>query len=198
MRRSPKRPGARAGGEPPVYIIGSEVPVPGGATRALDELAVTTPAAAHATLEAHRRPSARRGSQDGLARGSSAWWCSPGVEFDHHQVIDYGRAKARALSRAHRGDARDGVRSALHRLSNAGRTEGAGARTISPSSRWARASPSRCVRRSGRCRISRRNWTHAGDSFKDTMLESRCAGSAALAGLLRGPGAPASSTCSSA
>ncbi len=35
-----------SGGEPPVYIIGSEVPVPGGAHETLQELAVTTPAAA--------------------------------------------------------------------------------------------------------------------------------------------------------
>ena len=30
-----------AGGEPPVYVIGTEVPVPGGATEDLHELAVT-------------------------------------------------------------------------------------------------------------------------------------------------------------
>ncbi|MEN5062441.1 class II D-tagatose-bisphosphate aldolase, non-catalytic subunit, partial [Luteimonas sp. TWI1416] len=29
---------ARAGGEPPVYVIGTEVPVPGGATEAIDGL----------------------------------------------------------------------------------------------------------------------------------------------------------------
>jgi D-tagatose-1,6-bisphosphate aldolase subunit GatZ/KbaZ len=38
-----------AGGEPPVYVIGTEVPVPGGATEELHELAVTTPQAASAT-----------------------------------------------------------------------------------------------------------------------------------------------------
>ena len=41
-----------AAGEPPVYIIGTEVPVPGGAAEELETLAVTSPAAAAVTLEA--------------------------------------------------------------------------------------------------------------------------------------------------
>jgi D-tagatose-1,6-bisphosphate aldolase subunit GatZ/KbaZ len=38
----------------PVYVIGTEVPVPGGASEDLDELAVTTPEAAIATVDMHR------------------------------------------------------------------------------------------------------------------------------------------------
>ena len=53
----------KAGGEAPVYIIGTEVPVPGGAHETLTGLAVTTPAAAHATIEAHRRAFERAGSR---------------------------------------------------------------------------------------------------------------------------------------
>ena len=49
------------GGEPPVYVIGTEVPVPGGATEELHELAVTTPQAASATIAAHREAFARAG-----------------------------------------------------------------------------------------------------------------------------------------
>ncbi len=56
------------GGEPPVYVIGSEVPVPGGAHETLDELELTTPEAAHATIEAHRRAFARHGAQAAWAR----------------------------------------------------------------------------------------------------------------------------------
>jgi D-tagatose-1,6-bisphosphate aldolase subunit GatZ/KbaZ len=88
-----------SGGEPPVYIIGSEVPVPGGAHETLKELAVTTPEAAHATIEAHRRAFVRH-------RVEAAWSrvvglvVQPGVEFDHHQVIDYVRSKAVTLSRS--------------------------------------------------------------------------------------------------
>ena len=91
------------GGEAPVYVIGTEVPVPGGATEDLLTLAVTTPEAAQATIEAHR------GAFD--AAGLEAAWprvialvVQPGVEFDHHKVIDYrperGARAERASSRA--------------------------------------------------------------------------------------------------
>jgi D-tagatose-1,6-bisphosphate aldolase subunit GatZ/KbaZ len=88
-----------AGGEAPVYIIGSEVPVPGGAHETLQELAVTTPEAARATIEAHRRAFARRGVEAAWGRAVGLV-VQPGVEFDHHQVIDYDRSKAVALSRS--------------------------------------------------------------------------------------------------
>ncbi|RYY08825.1 MAG: tagatose-bisphosphate aldolase, partial [Alphaproteobacteria bacterium] len=39
----------------PVYVIGTEVPVPGGAAEDLDELALTTPEDALATVALHRR-----------------------------------------------------------------------------------------------------------------------------------------------
>jgi len=87
------------GGEPPVYIIGTEVPVPGGAHETLTELQVTTPAAAADTIEAHRTAFVRHGL-------AAAWQrviglvVQPGVEFDHHQVIDYRPRKAVALSRS--------------------------------------------------------------------------------------------------
>ncbi|MEO7208396.1 MAG: D-tagatose-bisphosphate aldolase, class II, non-catalytic subunit [Steroidobacteraceae bacterium] len=87
-----------AGGEAPVYIIGSEVPVPGGAHETLSELAVTTPAAAQATIDAHRATFMRHGLQDAWRRVIGLV-VQPGVEFDHHQVIDYQRSKAAALSR---------------------------------------------------------------------------------------------------
>jgi D-tagatose-1,6-bisphosphate aldolase subunit GatZ/KbaZ len=43
-----------------VYVIGTEVPVPGGAHETLTELDVTTPDAARATLEAHRHALKRK------------------------------------------------------------------------------------------------------------------------------------------
>lgn len=80
-----------------VYVIGTEVPVPGGAHETLNELAVTTPEAARATLEAHRHAFEKQ--------GLSAIWpriialvVQPGVEFDHTHVIDYQPQKAQALS----------------------------------------------------------------------------------------------------
>jgi D-tagatose-1,6-bisphosphate aldolase subunit GatZ/KbaZ len=88
-----------SGGEPPVYVIGTEVPVPGGATESIEGLAVTAPQAALATIEAHR--------QAFIAAGLSGAWdrviasvVQPGVEFDHHNVIDYGPRAAQALSHA--------------------------------------------------------------------------------------------------
>ncbi|PXA84844.1 D-tagatose-bisphosphate aldolase, class II, non-catalytic subunit [Nostoc sp. 3335mG] len=83
----------------PVYVIGTEVPVPGGAAEDLEELAVTTPEAALATLAMHRELFA--------ANGLSAAWerviatvVQPGVEFDHDKVVDYRPEAAVALSAA--------------------------------------------------------------------------------------------------
>ena len=90
---------ARAGGEAPVYVIGTEVPVPGGATEAIDGLAVTTAEAALATIEAHRRAFAAAGL-DAAWQRVIASVVQPGVEFDHHNVVDYQPRKARTLSEA--------------------------------------------------------------------------------------------------
>jgi len=89
----------RAGGDAPVYIIGTEVPVPGGAHEDLDGLAVTTPEAAHETIEVHRKAFERHGVQEAWGRVVGLV-TQPGVEFDHHKVIDYVPAKAVALSRS--------------------------------------------------------------------------------------------------
>jgi D-tagatose-1,6-bisphosphate aldolase subunit GatZ/KbaZ len=89
----------RTGGEPPGYIIGSEVPVPGGAHETLEGLQVTTPQAAHDTIEAHRQAFVRHGVETAWERVMGLV-VQPGVEFDHHQVIDYLPAKAVALSQS--------------------------------------------------------------------------------------------------
>ena len=85
------------GGEPPVYVIGTEVPVPGGATEELHELAVTAPQAAGATIAAHRDAFKRMNLQSAWVR-VIALVVQPGVEFDHHKVIDYVPERARVLS----------------------------------------------------------------------------------------------------
>jgi D-tagatose-1,6-bisphosphate aldolase subunit GatZ/KbaZ len=96
--RASEKAWQRAGGEAPVYVIGTEVPKPGGATEDLETLAVTTPSAVTATLEAHRAAFREHAVEDALAR-VIALVVQPGVEFDHHKVIDYQPAKARELSR---------------------------------------------------------------------------------------------------
>jgi len=85
-------------GEPPVYVIGTEVPAPGGAAEALDELAVSTPEAVGNTLETHRRAFLERGLEAAWER-VVALVVQPGVEFDNHNVIDYQSERAGALSR---------------------------------------------------------------------------------------------------
>jgi D-tagatose-1,6-bisphosphate aldolase subunit GatZ/KbaZ len=93
-----ERAHARGGGEPPVYVIGTEVPVPGGAAEDLDTLAITTPDAARATIETHRAIFHAHGLADAWPR-VIAVVVQPGVEFDHRKVVDYVPANARALSR---------------------------------------------------------------------------------------------------
>jgi D-tagatose-1,6-bisphosphate aldolase subunit GatZ/KbaZ len=90
---------AQAGGEAPVYVIGTEVPVPGGATEAIEGLAATTPQAALATIEAHRRAFVAAGLEVAWQRVIASV-VQPGVEFDHHSVVDYEPQKASGLSNA--------------------------------------------------------------------------------------------------
>lgn len=87
-----------SGGEPPVYVVGTEVPVPGGAQETLHELAVTEPRAAIATVAAHRAAFAAKGLEEAWER-VIALVVQPGVEFDHDRVIEYRPEKARRLSR---------------------------------------------------------------------------------------------------
>jgi D-tagatose-1,6-bisphosphate aldolase subunit GatZ/KbaZ len=87
-----------AGGDAPHYVIGTEVPVPGGAQEQLHELAVTTPQAAAATLEAQRSALATR-NLEAIWPRIIGLVVQPGVEFDHQRVVDYQPDKAAALSR---------------------------------------------------------------------------------------------------
>jgi D-tagatose-1,6-bisphosphate aldolase subunit GatZ/KbaZ len=86
----------RSGLAPVVYVIGTEVPVPGGATHALNALEVTTCEAAEHTFAVHREA-----FHD--AELEAAWErviavvVQPGVEFDHDSVVDYDASKAAHL-----------------------------------------------------------------------------------------------------
>ena len=86
-----------SGGEPPVYIIGTEVPVPGGAAEEITQLEVTSPKAARQTLETHRIVFAEKGLSEAWDRVIGLV-VQPGVEFDHEQVIDYQPDQATDLS----------------------------------------------------------------------------------------------------
>lgn len=83
----------------PVYVIGTEVPVPGGAAEDLEGLAVTTPEAAIATVAMHRDLFRDLGLADAWER-VIATVVQPGVEFDHDKVVEYRPERATELSRA--------------------------------------------------------------------------------------------------
>ncbi|MGO4298796.1 D-tagatose-bisphosphate aldolase, class II, non-catalytic subunit [Leifsonia sp. RAF41] len=79
-----------------LYVIGTEVPVPGGAHETLAELTPTSPDAARRTLERHREAFADAGVLGAWPR-IIALVVQPGVEFDHLQVIDYRRDRTGEL-----------------------------------------------------------------------------------------------------
>jgi len=88
----------RASGEQkPVYVIGTEVPTPGGATESLNELAVTSREAAAETLATHRRVFKQAGLAD-VWRRVIALVVQPGVEFNHDSVVDYDSSQAGHLT----------------------------------------------------------------------------------------------------
>jgi D-tagatose-1,6-bisphosphate aldolase subunit GatZ/KbaZ len=99
LARAAEAAHAIVGGDAPVYVIGTEVPVPGGATEAIEGLAVTTPQSALATIEAHRSAFVAAGLEDAWRRVIASV-VQPGVEFDHHNVFDYASGKSRSLSEA--------------------------------------------------------------------------------------------------
>jgi D-tagatose-1,6-bisphosphate aldolase subunit GatZ/KbaZ len=88
---------AHRGGDPPVYVIGTEVPAPGGATHSLDAIQPTRPEAALATLAEHRRAFAKAGVGDVAAR-VVAVVVQPGVEFGNDRIACYRPDKARGLT----------------------------------------------------------------------------------------------------
>ncbi len=90
---------ARAGLPPPVYVVGTEVPIPGGALEALDHLAVTRSAAALETVEAHRRAFAAAGIEPTFERAIGVV-VQPGVEFGSEDVAAYVPSRAAELSAA--------------------------------------------------------------------------------------------------
>jgi len=86
------------GAESIVYVIGTEVPVPGGAHETIDTLTATTPEAARATIAAHQEAFARFGVAEAWER-VMALVVQPGVEFDHDAVFDYDPTRTGDLRR---------------------------------------------------------------------------------------------------
>lgn len=81
----------------PVYVIGTEVPTPGGAKERLDDLAVTQVEDAEKTIEMTKEAFRANGLTSAWER-VIAVVVQPGVEFGGDTIIEYDRHKAKELS----------------------------------------------------------------------------------------------------
>jgi D-tagatose-1,6-bisphosphate aldolase subunit GatZ/KbaZ len=70
------------------YIIGTEVPVPGGADHVLDTVTPTSASAARTTIAVHRDIFRKADLEDAFSRVIAAV-VQPGVEFGHENVVAY-------------------------------------------------------------------------------------------------------------
>ena len=88
-----------ASGEALVYVIGTEVPIPGGALEEVAHLTVTSAAAAQATVDIHRTAFERAGIPQAFSRVVGLV-VQPGVEFGNENVVAYIPAAAQNLAAA--------------------------------------------------------------------------------------------------
>jgi D-tagatose-1,6-bisphosphate aldolase subunit GatZ/KbaZ len=87
----------RTGKPMPVYIIGTEVPIPGGAREKEDTVTPTTPADASKTIEVTKAAFEAEGLSEAWQRVYGVV-VQPGVEFGDDQVFHYKRDAAKGLS----------------------------------------------------------------------------------------------------
>ena len=87
---------ARPEGELPLYVVGSEVPIPGGATEAEDGISVTRSEDLRNEYELFKSAFLRQGLDDAWTR-VIAVVVQPGVEFGDDQVFLYNRSNAAEL-----------------------------------------------------------------------------------------------------
>jgi len=77
--------------EPPIYIIGTEVPVPGGEVSPVEIIPTTKESFEH-TYEIHKKVFSEFGLDDAFHR-VMAVVVQPGVDFDSHNVFPFDSAK---------------------------------------------------------------------------------------------------------
>lgn len=82
-----------------IYIIGTEVPIPGGETEEPDALDVTSVDRFDDTIETHRAAFTARGLDDAWTRIVSVV-TQPGVDFGHTSIYPFVPEKAKPLSDA--------------------------------------------------------------------------------------------------
>jgi D-tagatose-1,6-bisphosphate aldolase subunit GatZ/KbaZ len=85
-----------ANGKKRFYVIGTEVPIPGGATESLSELQVTSYEMADHTVRVHKDVFAKAGLEQVWPR-VIAMVVQPGVEFNHDSVVDFNPSKTGPL-----------------------------------------------------------------------------------------------------
>ena len=84
---------------PLLYVVGTEVPAPGGESQVEESIAVTATEHVRSTLESFNRAFEKRGLHRAWERVIGLV-VQPGVEFGENNVFDYDRLKTRALSDA--------------------------------------------------------------------------------------------------
>ena len=82
-----------------VYVVGTEVPAPGGESHDAGQVALTKPADVHRTLDIFRNAFAELGLDSAWAR-VIALVVQPGVDFGSSSILAYDRLKAASLSLA--------------------------------------------------------------------------------------------------
>ncbi|MCL4561847.1 MAG: class II D-tagatose-bisphosphate aldolase, non-catalytic subunit [Chloroflexi bacterium] len=83
---------------PPVYVIGTEVPIPGGGQGSENLLQITRLEDATETIDLFHQAFARHALQSAWER-VAALVVQPGVEFSENRLVEYDREKATGLSR---------------------------------------------------------------------------------------------------
>jgi D-tagatose-1,6-bisphosphate aldolase subunit GatZ/KbaZ len=91
-----ERVAAEHGLSPPLYVIGTEVPPPGGALETIETLEPTPPAMVEATIAAQQAAFTAAGLPELMGR-VIAVVVQPGVEFGHSNVVPYDPAAAAGL-----------------------------------------------------------------------------------------------------
>jgi D-tagatose-1,6-bisphosphate aldolase subunit GatZ/KbaZ len=104
--RAAERAKVSPGKDSPLYVIGTEVPVPGGSDEVEEGIRVTSTADFRETLSLTGGAFERLGLEKVWKR-VIAVVVQPGVEYGDRTVVEYDRKKAGALSRA--GKARAGI-----------------------------------------------------------------------------------------
>lgn len=90
--------GADSDADKPFYIIGTEVPIPGGAQEHEDAVKPTTPEDARTSLEVTKKAFLDAGLEDAWKR-VVALVVQPGVEFGDDQIFEYDRSRIGNLSK---------------------------------------------------------------------------------------------------